>query len=122
MLKTTSVKKLSPTNVRRSIRVDNSRVSNADKVKEMGYNLSKGKNLSKINPSRVNFLTPEASIAFTCLRKAFSKAPILYYFDSECYIRIGTNASSFASSVIFSELILRYVTYTNPDLSIFKIG
>lgn len=34
------------------------------------------------------FLICGASLAFTQQRKAFTKAPILYYFDLECHIRI----------------------------------
>ena len=36
--------------------------------------------------SGAGFLTPKASLAFTRLRKAFTKAPILYYFDPERHI------------------------------------
>ena len=38
-----------------------------------------------------SFLTPKARSAFNRLWLAFTKAPILYHFDPECYIRIKTD-------------------------------
>ena len=52
--------------------------------------------------SRPGFLTPEANAAFNCLQLAFTKAPILWYFEFECYIWIKINASSYAISVVLS--------------------
>ena len=37
-------------------------------------------------PRKFTFLTPEAKLAFSQLRKAFTKASILHYFDPERYI------------------------------------
>ena len=48
------------------------------------------------------FLTPDARIAFNHLRLAFTEALILQYFDSECHIRIETNASSYAIGGVLS--------------------
>ena len=55
---------------------------------------------------RSEFLTPGARLAFTQLRQAFIKAPILYQFDLERHIRIETNVSSYAISGVFSQLTL----------------
>ena len=53
-------------------------------------------------PGNPNFLTPEAKLAFSQLRQAFTEAPILHYFDPERYIRIETDASDYAIGGIFS--------------------
>ncbi len=50
------------------------------------------------------FLTPEARIAVTWLRQAFTEAAILHHFDQERYIRIKTDASSYAISGVLSQL------------------
>ena len=50
------------------------------------------------------FLTPEAKLAFSRLRQAFTKAPILHHFDPEHYIRTETNASGYAIGSILSQL------------------
>ncbi len=55
-------------------------------------------------PGNSNFLTPEATLAFLRLRQAFTEAPILHHFDSECYIRIETDASGYAIGGILSQL------------------
>ena len=47
----------------------------------------KSKNLSKSKKMvGSDFLTPEARLAFTKLRQAFVKAPILHHFDPEHHI------------------------------------
>ncbi len=51
---------------------------------------------------KASFLTFEASLAFTQLKKVFTKALILYYFDLECHIRIETNISRYTISWILS--------------------
>ena len=55
-------------------------------------------------PGNSNFLTPEAKLAFSRLRQAFTKAPILHHFDPERYIRIETDASGYAIGGILSQL------------------
>ena len=40
-----------------------------------------------------NYLTPNAILGFTQLRKVFIKTLILYYFDPKCCIQIETDAS-----------------------------
>ena len=49
-----------------------------------------------------NFLPPEAKLAFSRLKQAFTKAPILHHFDSKCYIWIETDASHYAIGGILS--------------------
>ena len=76
-------------------------------------NLSKSKKLKNAK-SRVQtrlgatgeltFLIPDAREAFNQFRQAFTKAPILQHFDSECHIRIETNASGYAIGEVFSQL------------------
>ena len=49
-----------------------------------------------------SFPIPEARAAFDRLRLAFTKAPILWHFDLECYIRIEINVSGYAISSVLS--------------------
>ena len=70
-----------------------------DEVGKKVQKTSKSKNLFK---SILDFLTLGAKLAFIKLRQVFLKAPILYHFDPERYIRIETNASGYAISTIFS--------------------
>ena len=51
-----------------------------------------------------SFLTPGAKLAFSRLRQAFTEAPILHHFNSECYIQIETDASGYAIGGILSQL------------------
>ena len=51
-----------------------------------------------------DFLTPGAKLAFTELRQAFLKAPILHHFDPERHIRIETDASGYAIGGVLSQL------------------
>ena len=54
----------------------------------------------------MDFLTPRAKLAFTKLRQAIFKAPILYHFDPEHHIRIETDASGYAIGGVLSQLTL----------------
>ena len=56
----------------------------------------------KTEKARINFLIPEAWLAFTQLRQAFIKVSIFHYFYPKCYIRIETNASSYTIGDILS--------------------
>ena len=58
------------------------------------------------NSNRAGYLTPEARLAFTLLRKAFIKALIFWYFDLECHIRTETNPSYYSIGRILSQLTL----------------
>ena len=49
-----------------------------------------------------SFLTSEVKLAFLRLKQAFIEAPILHHFDPERYIRIETDASSYAIGDILS--------------------
>ena len=51
--------------------------------------------ISKNLNGATSYLTLKARLAFTQLRKAFTKAPILQHFDLKCHIRIETNPSSY---------------------------
>ena len=88
MLKTSSAANIQPP---KSMVVD-------DKGVIGGGRLNK-KLLKSKNPA---FLTANARQAFTQLRQAFTKAPILSYFNPERYIRIETNASSYAIGGVLS--------------------
>ena len=78
-----------------------------------GKKLSKSGNLTNSNATEdgPKFLTPDARTAFNRLRLAFTEAPILQHFDSECHIWIETNASGYAISGVLSQL----TSETNPD-------
>ena len=78
---------------------------------EVGKKVQKCQNLSKSKKAvGSDFLTLGAKLTFTKLRQAFIKAPILYYFNPECHIRIETDASGYAISGDLSQL-------TSDDLS-----
>ena len=69
---------------------------------------SKSKNLSKSKKAvgLSDFLIPGAKLAFTKLRQAFLKAPILHHFDLERHIRIETDVLSYAIGGVLSQLTL----------------
>ena len=64
----------------------------------------KGRNSSKSKKTESGFFTPGARKAFTELRQAFIKAPILHHFDPERHIRVETDASDYAIGGVFSQL------------------
>ena len=75
----------------------------------------KSKNLSKFKKTvGSNFLTLRARLAFTKLRQAFVKAPILYHFDSEDYIRVKTNVSGYAIGGVLNQLTLNNLRQWHP--------
>ena len=96
-------------------RIDDDEV-NGNEVDDEGYDeggtkvqkSSKSKNLfkSKKTVRSSDFLAPGAKEAFTKLRQAFLKAPILHHFDPERYIWIEMDASGYAISGILSQLTL----------------
>ena len=87
------------------VEVDGGEVE-VDEVGKKARKTSKSKNSSKskkaVGPS--DFLTPGAKLAFTELRQAFLKAPILHHFDPERHIRIETDASGYAIGGVLSQL------------------
>ena len=83
--------------------VDNNKVvgsSGGDKRKLAKSNFTKPVRGAE-EPS---FLTPNARQAFTQLRQAFTKAPILRHFDPECHICIETDASGYAIGGVLSQM------------------
>ena len=61
---------------------------------------------SKNSNGATGYLTSKARLAFTKLRKAFTKAPILRHFDPECHIWIETDTSGYAIGGVLSQRIL----------------
>ena len=60
--------------------------------------------VSNFTPNVSNYLTPDAKKAFNQLRQAFTKAPILQYFDPEQYIRVKTDAFEHAIGGVLNQL------------------
>ena len=58
----------------------------------------------KSKKTKSGFLTSGARKAFTELRQAFIKAPILHHFDPEHHIRVETDASGYAIGRVLSQL------------------
>ena len=86
--------------------VDSNEVESNEVGKKV-QNLSKFKNLSKSKKMvGSDFLTPKAKLAFTELRQAFFKAPILYYLDPEPHIRIETDVLGYTIGGVLSQLSL----------------
>ena len=50
------------------------------------------------------YLTPKARLAFIKLRKAFTKAPILWHFDPKYHIQIKTDVLGYANSGVLYQL------------------
>ena len=65
-----------------------------NKLQKMTKSKNSFKSKKTVGPS--DFLTPGAKLAFTELRQAFLKAPILHHFDPERHIRIETDVSGYA--------------------------
>ena len=61
------------------------------------------------------FLTFGTREAFNQLRQVFTKAPILWHFDSECHIWIETDASCYAIGRVLSQLTSDHLT-SDSDL------
>ena len=77
--------------------------------------------MKKIN-SGTDFFTSKASLVFTWLKNTFTKAPILHYFDPECHIKIETSTSSYAMSIVPSQLTTKrgfvgQMTHKTNDLN-----
>ena len=66
--------------------------------------MSKNSSKSKKAIGSLDFLTPGAKLAFTKLRQAFFKAPILHHVNPERHIRIETDASGYAIGGVLSQL------------------
>ena len=66
---------------------------------------------SRPEEAGTGFFTPKARLAFTQLRQAFVKAPILYHINPESHIQIETYASGYAIGNVLSQLS----SGTKPD-------
>ena len=79
-----------------------------DEVGKKVRKRSKSKNLSKFKKTvrSSDFLIPGAKLAFTKLRQAFFKAPILHHFNPERHIQIETDASGYTIGGVLSQLTL----------------
>ena len=88
-----------------SIEIDDGEVED-NKVEKKVQKRSKSKNSSKSKKTirSSDFLTPGAKLAFTELRQAFLKAPILHHFDPERHIRIEMDALGYAIGKVLSQL------------------
>ena len=76
--------------------VNGNKVDNNDVVEEKNYQkISKSKKLSKSKKTELGFFILGAKLAFNKLRQSFIKTLILYHFNLEYYIRIGTDASDY---------------------------
>ena len=72
-----------------------------DEVGIIGIGSDCGDKTVKRSPSKnlngaTGYLTPKARLAFTKLRKAFTKTLILRHFDAKCHIWIKTDISGYA--------------------------
>ena len=68
------------------VEVDGDEVE-VDEFEKKARKMSRSKNLFKSKKIvGSNFFTLKAKLAFTKLRQAFFKAPILHHFDPECHI------------------------------------
>lgn len=101
----TSARASNFTNIRKPWKTDNGEVDNSNEIGSRDM----GENLSKVNSSKTRFLTPEANVVFTCLRKAFIKGRILDHFNRERHIQIKTDALGFAIGKIVSQLTSGHV-------------
>ena len=73
------------------------------KDEEIGKKVQKCKNLSKFKKAvRSDFFTPGAKLAFTKLRQAFFKAPILHHFNPKRHIGIEINAFGYIIGGVLS--------------------
>ena len=78
---------------------------------------SKNKNLPKNNIKREsNFLIFDIKTVFNYLKLDFTKFPIFYHFDLECYIQIEINLLDYVISGVLSQLASR----TNLDKVVTK--
>ena len=74
-----------------------------DEVGKKDQKMSKSKKLFKSKKTlESNFFTPRARLAFTELRQAFVKAPILYYFDLEYHIWVEMDILDYTIGGVFS--------------------
>ena len=62
-----------------------------------------GRSPSKNSNRTTSYLTPKARLAFNQLKRTFTKAPILRYFDPKCHIRIEIDMSGYVIGSMLSQ-------------------
>ena len=82
---------------------DRGAVGRSDMLKKLTYSKSWTKSGNSNNSEESKFLTSKAKEILNRLRQVFTKAPILWHFNSECYIQIETNASDYAIGGVLSQ-------------------
>ena len=104
---------------KKSGKLKGQKTSKSRKSSKSGKNSSKNGNSPNFGAteSEPRFLTSEARSAFNRLWLAFTKAPILWYFDPECHIWIETDASGYAINGVLSQLVFG----TSPDEVVTKV-
>ena len=61
---------------------------------------------SKNSNGATGYLTPKARLAFTQLKKAFTKVPVFWHFNPKCCIQIKTDAWGYAIGGVLNQLTL----------------
>ena len=69
---------------------------------------------SKNSNGVTSYLTPNDKQDFIQLRQAFTKTPILQYFDPECHIRTEIDASGYTISRVLNQLTLDNLWQWHP--------
>ncbi len=96
------------------------------KSRKLKLTKSKKSDLAKGN-SETDFLTPKAKKAFIHLQKAFTKTPIVRYFDPDHHIWMKTDALGYAIGGVLYQIILDqdssgHITHKDPNSSKSKIA
>ena len=84
--------------------IDNAKVDGGEVDDEIGKKDQKTSKFKKKLGS--DLLILKAKVAFTKLRQAFVKAPILYHFDPKRHIWVETDVSGYAIGGVLSQLTL----------------
>ena len=92
-------------------KIDDNGVDGDEVDDDVGTTVQKS---SKSKEAESGFLTSGAKKAFTKLRQAFIKAPILHHFDLEYHIRVESDASGYVIDGIFSKLTLNNLRRWHP--------
>ena len=106
MLQTTESSKNSPSLKDLAERDEVGIICSGDNCKDKTVERLPSKNLNRA----IDYLTSKAWLAFTKLRKAFTKALILRHFDLEYHIQIGIDASGYGIDGVLSQLILDHLS------------
>ena len=81
-------------------------MSKSQKLAKLGKKSSKNRNLPNFDTkeNELDFLTLDAKTVFNYLRLAFTKVPILWYFNPKCHIQIEIDTSSYVISGMLNQL------------------